>query len=81
MDIDSIAMIDELKPCPFCGGEAKTEVAYITCGGDDLLLRATVFCSSCGVSRTVKFNAMRVPFDKYVGQFKAAADMWNRRAE
>ena len=69
-----------LKPCPFCGGEAGTEISYIKCGGDELLLRATVFCKSCGVNKTVRFNALNKPFEEYTRSFYAAVDMWNRRA-
>ena len=71
----------DLKPCPFCGGAAKTEVSYIKCGGDELLLRAAVFCGTCGTGKTVKFDAMCKPFDDFTENFKAAAEAWNRRAE
>ena len=71
----------ELKRCPFCGGDAKTEVCYIKCGGDELLMRATVFCSSCGCAKTVRFDGMNKPFSDYEEQFRAAMDMWNRRAD
>ena len=70
----------ELKPCPFCGGEAATEVSYCMIG-DGMILRATVFCGGCGCSRTVKFSADRKPFEEYIEQFRAVEDMWNRRAE
>lgn len=63
----------ELKPCPFCGGEAK-------CGGDELLLRAMVYCGVCGVGKYVKFNAEQKPFEEFTENFNAAVDMWNRRA-
>ena len=72
--------MEQLKPCPFCGGEAKTEVSYIQCGGDELLLRAAVFCKVCGVGRTVRFNAELKPFEDFTENFNTAVDMWNRRA-
>lgn len=71
----------ELKPCPFCGGEAKTEVSYIKCGGDELHLRASVYCGVCGVGKAVKFDAMYKPFENFAEQFNAVTDMWNRRAD
>ncbi len=70
----------KLKPCPFCGGEAKTEVSCIEWGGDELLLRATVYCGVCGIGKTVKFDAMCKPFENFTQQFIATAEMWNRRA-
>lgn len=36
----------ELKPCPFCGGEAKLEHNYMTDYGDSYW----VSCCSCNVS-------------------------------
>lgn len=73
--------MEQLKPCPFCGGEAKTSVGYIKCGGDELLLRATVYCGVCGVGKFVKFNAEQKPFEDFAKNFNAAVDMWNRRAD
>ena len=70
----------ELKPCPFCGGDAKTEVSYLKYGGDDLLLKATVYCGECRVGKSVKFNALCKSFDEYIEQFKTATDIWNERA-
>lgn len=70
----------ELKPCPFCGGEAKTEVGYIKYGDDELLLIAAVYCGVCGVRKSVKFNAELKPFEYFTENFNAAVDMWNRRA-
>lgn len=70
-----------LKPCPFCGGAAKTEVSYIKCGGDELLMRATVFCTSCGCAKTVKFDGLNKTFEYYAEQADTAMEMWNRRAD
>lgn len=72
--------MDRLKPCPFCGGEAKTGVSYIKCGGDELILRASVYCDACGVGKSVTFDAMCMPFENFTEQFNAVAEMWNRRA-
>ena len=72
--------MSELKPCPFCGGDAKTEIGYIRCGGNELVMRASVFCVSCGTAKTVKFDAMNISFDDFYKQCFAAEDMWNRRA-
>ena len=72
--------MSELKPCPFCGAIPKTETSYISCGGG-LTMRATVYCSVCGCSKTVKFDGLEKPFDVYKGAFIGAIEEWNRRAE
>ena len=67
-------MSESLKPCPFCGGEAKIEIdedgsAFITVEHEDC-------CYLDGVDTTQWFYA-------YDGKNPAqvAAEAWNRRAE
>lgn len=64
----------ELKPCPFCGGEAKIEIdedgsAFVTVEHEDC-------CYLDGIDTTQWFYA-------YDGKNPAqvAAEVWNRRAE
>ena len=71
----------ELKPCPFCGGEAKETVDYVKCGGDELELRASVWCSACGVSKSVRFQALNQSFKTFVDIFEKVENMWNKRAK
>lgn len=57
----------ELKPCPFCGGDATTVfyTGYIY-----------VSCENCGAtSEMVKVSK------EYCAAEKEAAEAWNRRAE
>lgn len=64
-------MSDELKPCPFCGGEA--DVRYFAHDDSECTVmcsnpncRASVSARSCG-SMTTAYNRAR--------------ELWNRRAE
>ena len=59
----------ELKPCPFCGGEAEVrDHGRIT--KRQRLPFFRVKCKECGVSRT-----------KYSTTISAAIELWNERAE
>lgn len=80
-----------LKPCPFCGGEAKMQMtSYIriksAIGGEELGRTVDVKCAKCG-ARPGEQNKHRVLIlidDSgnvvYVEDGRAdAADEWNRR--
>lgn len=61
--------MDELKPCPFCGGEAKL---HQTTYGNNIAAYV-VWCGNrnCDVSPTTRYRRFR----------KEAIEAWNRRAE
>ena len=69
----------ELKPCPFCGGEAKTIVDYDTCSSDKLLMSAYVQCSVCGIYQRIKFDASHKRFEDFTDAFERAISLWNQR--
>lgn len=54
----------ELKPCPFCGGEAKTSTSFSDHG-----TVSAIVCHKCGA-------AIRRPFDNK----SAVTKLWNTRA-
>ena len=59
-------MMAELKPCPFCGGEAKL---------DHLVKSSIVWCKCCMAStKSMEFSP------EYASDEKAI-EAWNRRAE
>lgn len=61
-----------LKPCPFCGGEAKVGVKTF----DIFNVGAYVFCAECG-SRTSVFNSHT---GLYRESERMAVNAWNNRA-
>lgn len=68
-------MNEELKPCPFCGGEAELVTGAHRDGGY-IENCAFVRCKGCGV-RSYEFHECVTP-DEVQGY---ASETWNRRAE
>lgn len=67
--------MDELKPCPFCGGEA----VYIERGNEHIGLKETsVCCKSCNTKQIHKW--IRYKFDFEFVRTKTI-QAWNRRTE
>lgn len=58
----------KLKPCPFCGGEAKVGYAINDYN------RWGVSCNTCGC-------VVEVGFGDYEDTMEEAVKAWNRRAE
>lgn len=67
-------MSEELKPCPFCGGEAKLARNYIIIKGKSEK-SSWVYCTKCS-SKTTYF--LRSKVERYMS---TAAEAWNRRAD
>ena len=68
-------MATELKPCPFCGGEAKMKHGYP--GKQCKSLRqAFVQCVKCGC-RTVTYK--QLAYQAWSDVDRHAAEVWNRR--
>lgn len=75
--------MEELKPCPFCGGKPTFESESYRYGGGDLFLyyNVDVVCNGCGVRMTVENPSACdgcVP-EEYALDF--AIEAWNTRHE
>ena len=70
--------MDELKPCPFCGGVAET---YVRAWGIDDY-EFTVSCPKCDTSKSVRLNTKKRPsFDDLEVSRDAVIRDWNKMAE
>ena len=67
----------KLKPCPFCGSEAKTE---IYCGDNSTKIYLRIYCSKCErVEQKVK-TLSGCMFARFEDVLDEICGMWNRRA-
>ena len=66
-------MIEELKPCPFCGGEAYIQAKHMP---NWTWNWCNVICDSCGATVTRAGGE-----GTFEGAEKAAIAAWNARAE
>ena len=60
----------ELKPCPFCGGEAALTV---------LETGVRVICWKCRASTEARMDSLM--FSKPTNSVKSVIEKWNRRAD
>lgn len=71
----------ELKPCPFCGGEAEARVSPNS-RSEEGASRYEVRCKKCGIHVTGEaFNFWVVKYNKENPQDRlSAVERWNKRA-
>ena len=73
--------MEELKPCPFCGGIATTEVRVTQMGGETDNVDFTVVCNECGTYKTMRLKiAKKAVFLDVAKAMTQAIEAWNRRA-
>ena len=64
--LNGVSNMEELKKCPFCGGEAILKINY---GFDEKVISVFVYCEECGVAtRSFALES-------------TARGTWNRRVE
>lgn len=78
-------MVNELKPCPLCGGEAR--VICLTDGGHWFIKEYEVCCSRCGATMNRTYRS-EFNINDTTGELvllhdgkKEAIDEWNRRTD
>lgn len=75
--------MSELKPCPFCGAVATSEVRVTQMGGDTSdNVDFSVMCSSCGTYKTVRLKiGDTCVFLDVEKAMIGAIEAWNKRAD
>ena len=77
----------ELKPCPFCGGEA---MYFAKCRTERGVIRGWqfgIYCTKCNVTTPKTDYKIEISFDpdgeirEIVSEREEAAKAWNRRAD
>lgn len=63
-DWTGVNSMEELKKCPFCGGEAMLKINY---GFDEKVISSFVYCEECGVAtRRCTLVLQRILFDAII---------------
>lgn len=66
-----------LKRCPFCGGEALSQISWESGGTLSLIVK----CSQCHISKETVVKLSGTDFNKLNMAMQNAADDWNKRAD
>ena len=70
----------ELKKCPFCGQDPRTEVRVTQAGGDFDIITFSVVCGECGTYKTVRLKiAKYATFSEVEKTIEQVMEIWNRR--
>lgn len=72
--------MNELKPCPFCGGK------YVIAEINNLSKRFTIYCEDCTANMELSFEDAQLDNGNFISFYKARelmdelTEAWNRRA-
>jgi len=64
-----------LKPCPFCGGEAKMQFGWPSQQGREQKMVFVICKTCCGKTKTIR----QAPFQAWEDCKRYAVELWNRR--
>lgn len=82
-----IELDDELKPCPFCGGEANFYVKLASVEEFNRGWHFGIFCTECGITTPRTDYKLEVKLtgsgelSAVVDERPLAVEVWNRRAD
>lgn len=70
----------KLKPCPFCGGEARIEIANVSSG----IMTMYVACSNPECSAKIRFvdrsgDSVVVTVGEFLASVSKIVEKWNKR--
>ncbi len=70
-------MSGELKPCPFCGGDAEVRTTYYELKTKDVPINSYVRCTKC-FAQTYEFSYKNTDRTG-TNPVESAVDAWNKR--
>ncbi len=72
--------MNELKPCPFCGGEAEERISFREHSSfGDTTVDLCVICPSCDISISSPITLEDKTFDGLINRCNYVRQLWNRR--
>lgn len=77
--------MDNLKPCPFCGGEAEFRLIRTDNGNSTLEFQFRISCKVCRMGNYSVVNRVRINFNSDgklyfdTDERERAIEAWNRR--
>ena len=72
--------MSDLKRCPFCGGNPRTEVEVAQKGDEEDYIDFSIRCVECGVAKTTRLTIRG--FVNFMDVYKAEEQVtwaWNKR--
>ena len=77
--------LTKLKPCPFCGGEARFRILSNGYAGDDKNITFTAECPKCRISKGLGKNIVKYDEDLNIlyaiDERPNVIEEWNKRIE